>query len=231
MSPEMSELREAVNPAQGRSYMAPIKFAKQCAACHELHFDPRMNDMIPHGRKPEEVHGFLQARYQDYLAAHPGAWREAPPRTWLIPGQPELRKAKSPEEWLQIQTEQAETLLYRKTCKLCHTLQSTDGKALPEIKAANVTTRWLPHSTFSHYSHQAVACDSCHGNVRSSKETSDVLIPGIATCRQCHNGQETQVGQSESGCFLCHQYHDWKNRKPGLKGTFTIEQLLAKKAK
>lgn len=88
----------------------------------------------------------------------------------------------------------------------------------------------LPNSTFNHYAHQAVACDSCHNKVRTSKETSDVLIPGIETCRQCHNADPTKVGAAEDNCFLCHQYHDWKAQKPGMKGKFTIEQLLTKKA-
>ena len=230
-SAELVDLRESVNPAQGRSYMAPIKFANHCAACHDLHFDPRIDEAVPHGKKTEELHALLQATYRRYLAAHPGAWREASPRLWLIPGQQELRVAKSPDDWLQIQTAQAETLLWRKTCKLCHTLEFGSAASLPEIKRANLPARWLPHSTFSHYAHQAIACDSCHSTARHSKETSDVLIPGIATCRKCHNASTSQIGQDRSGCYLCHQYHDWKARKPGLKGTFTIEQLLAKKAR
>ena len=237
-APEMSKSGDAhlvttaleeLPPSTGRAHMSPIKYATQCAACHQLQFDERIPDLVPHG-KPELIHDFVEQKYKQYLAAHPNVWREAPVAIRRIPGLQPPPPAHSGEEWVSIQTQQAETLMWRKNCKLCHQLENIPNAPQPKVKQANITARWLPNSTFNHYSHQAVACDSCHSKVKTSKETSDVLIPGIETCRTCHSAEPTKVGAAGNGCFLCHQYHDWKTQKPGLKGKFTIEQLLSKKA-
>ena len=238
VQPELSKSEQArliataldpLPPQTGRAHMGPIHYSEQCAACHQLQFDERITDLVPHG-KPEIIHDFLDQKYRQYVAAHPTVWYETPRPVRRIPGLLPPPMAHSPEEWVKIQTEQAETLLWRKSCKLCHTFENVPNKPQPQVRPANITVRWLPNSTFNHYAHQAVACDSCHNKARTSKETSDVLIPSIETCRSCHSGEPTQVGKAENGCFLCHQYHDWKTQKPGMKGKFTIDQLLSKKA-
>jgi len=215
-------------PSTGRAHMTPIKYETQCAACHQLQFDERINDLVPHG-KPEIIHDFVVAKYRDYLRSHPDIWRETPRPVRRIPGLVPPPPAHSPEEWVTLRTAQAETLLWRKNCKLCHTIDNITSNQ-PKIRPANITVRWLPHSTFNHFAHQAIACDSCHSKARTSKETADILIPGIGTCRKCHHDEPTQIGAAGDNCSLCHQYHDWMKQKPGLKGKFTIEQLLTKKA-
>ena len=81
---------------------------------------------------------------------------------------------------------------------------------------------WFNHAVFDHSAHAAVRCDSCHSLALTSTKTSDVLIPGIESCRSCHSG--TGNASAESGCFLCHQYHDWQQRKP-FKPVYTIPQI------
>jgi hypothetical protein len=96
------------------------------------------------------------------------------------------------------------------------------GPALPVVAPARVTPVWLPHAVFDHHAHQMLACASCHPKALSSQETTDVLIPGIATCRECHfRGPHA----AESRCFECHIYHDWSRQKP-IHGTYAISGLL-----
>jgi len=213
-------------PSTGRAHMTPIKYDLQCAACHQLQFDERIAELVPHG-KPEIIHDFVTQKYRQYLNLHPNAWRETPRAVRRIPGLEPPPPAHSPEEWVSLQTAQAEMLLWRKNCKLCHTIDSVAGKL--QIRAASITVRWLPNSTFNHYAHQAVSCDSCHSQSRTSKATSDVLIPSIEICRKCHNAEPSVVGAAGDNCSLCHQYHDWNRQQPGLKGKFTIDQLLTGK--
>src|SRR2546425_12439836 len=52
--------------------------------------------------------------------------------------------------------------------------------------------------------------------------TSDVLLPGIQNCRQCHR---PGLDAAESRCFECHTYHDWSKEKP-VKGRFTSQEVL-----
>ena len=53
------------------------------------------------------------------------------------------------------------------------------------------------------------------------------LLPGIATCRTCHNGG-TQ--SAESRCFECHTYHDPSQRKFA-PGQFALPDLLQSMAR
>jgi hypothetical protein len=89
------------------------------------------------------------------------------------------------------------------------------------IAPANVTLRWLPHSKFDHEAHTGFACVSCHAKATTSTESSDVLIPGIATCKTCH---APGPDHTESRCFECHTYHDWSQRKDA-KPAFTLPAL------
>jgi hypothetical protein len=120
--------------------------------------------------------------------------------------------------------EEAEDLLWRKTCKECHTLLAGAG-TLPEIAKSNITARWMPRARFSHDSHRMMTCESCHTKATSSHETADVLLPSIKTCQQCHRAQGPGKQFAEGRCFECHQYHDWKNEQP-VKGTYDLRQLL-----
>jgi cytochrome c2 len=178
VAPELSKTEQArliataldpLPPQTGRAHMGAIRYSEQCAACHQLQFDERITDLVPHG-KPEIIHDFLNKRYRQYVAAHPNVWRETPRPVRRIPGVLPPPMAHSPEEWVTFQTEQAETLLWRKSCKLCHTFDNVPNKPQPQVRPANITLRWLPNSIFNHYAHQAVACDSCHSKVKTSKD-------------------------------------------------------------
>jgi hypothetical protein len=206
-----------------RAYMSPPEYAKHCAACHTLQFDKRFgNEQTPHD-KPEIVHAFLQKRFGEYIAAHPAAVYEVEPPPREIPERIRpLRVARSASEWVEFRVEDAEWLLWTKTCKQCHTLNATSGP-LPEVAKSNITPRWLAHAQFDHHAHRMMSCTACHTRTRDSRETSDILLPGVQTCRQCHRESKTKES-AEGRCFECHQYHDWSKAKP-TKGRFTIPEL------
>jgi hypothetical protein len=116
----------------------------------------------------------------------------------------------------------AQLLLWRKSCRECHRLSYPGGaEALPAVAKAAITARWLPHANFDHEAHQMVQCVSCHAKANDSRETSDILLPGIQTCRQCHHAG---ADAAETRCFECHAYHDWSKEKP-VAGKYTVRQL------
>ena len=90
-----------------------------------------------------------------------------------------------------------------------------DSLTLPTSHPTKQKTRWFTDAVFSHQAHIAVSCESCHTRTRNSNQGSDILLPGIASCQKCHDGKSSPQGpalasgHAESGCFLCHQYHDW----------------------
>lgn len=210
-------------PTSGRELMSPVKFATACAGCHSLAFDKRFDDGVPHD-KPEVVHAFLIKKFGEYIAAHPGEVRETRDPGRDLPGrtlQP-VTRVYTQEEWIAVRISDAEELLWRKTCKQCHALTSGAGQNnLPVVEHARTTVRWMPHAKFDHDAHQGFSCVSCHEKALSSMETSDVLLPGIATCKTCHApGPE----HAESRCFECHTYHDWSKRKE-VAPSFTLPTL------
>lgn len=204
-------------------YMPPPEFSKHCAACHTLQFDKRFgNDQVPHD-KPERVHAFLMKRFGEYIAAHPEAVHEVTPPDRQIPGQARVpRIARTAAEWVEFRVDDAEWLLYAKTCRQCHTLKQTSGR-LAEVAKSNFTARWLSHAEFDHHAHRMMSCTACHWRTPDSRETTEVLLPGIQTCRQCHR-EDKPKDAAEGRCFECHQYHDWTKSKP-IKRGFTIQQL------
>ena len=223
-------------PMTSRELMAPVKFATACASCHLLTFDKRFDDGVPHD-KPEVVHAFLVKRFQDYIAAHPSEVRVVrDPKRDLTgkPIPPEVRIL-TPAQWVSERNADAEELLWRKTCKQCHALTSATGTSLPQVQessaapvsklpqvaAANVTARWMPHAKFDHDAHRGFTCVSCHEKALKSTETSDVLLPGIATCQTCH---APGPDHAESRCSECHTYHDWSKRKE-VTPRFTLPSL------
>jgi len=218
----------ATQPTFGRpsnqAYMLLPEFAKHCAACHTLEFDKRFgNEQVPHD-KPEVVRAFLLQRFGDYIAAHPEAVHEVNPPDRQIPERVRVpRVARNATEWVQFRVDDAEWLLYAKTCKQCHTL-TPNGGPLPEVAKSNLTARWLAHAEFDHHAHRMMSCTACHTRTPDSRETADVLLPGIQTCQQCHRPQGAAKEAAEGRCFECHRYHDWSKAKP-TKGGFTIQQL------
>ncbi len=130
----------------------------------------------------------------------------------------------------------------RSACVKCHYsgvdtgIQDGDSSAPKKsemwaIVKPSIPTRWQSHSVFSHKGHQMLNCAECHGlankddndgrselpqpGVFHSKDTGDVLLPGINLCRKCHSetpviasgGLTSRVFGARSGCVECHNYH------------------------
>jgi predicted CXXCH cytochrome family protein len=243
--PLYSGVLKAPRSATGRELMAPVKFANACAACHLLAFDKRFDGGVPHD-KPDVIHLFLVRTFREYIATHPAEVRvQRDPGRDLTgkPLPPEIRTL-TPAQWVAERTTEAEDLLWRKTCKQCHTLMpfaktshriielsvtqrseadklSGISVELPYIAPASITLQWMPHAKFDHDAHRGFTCVSCHAKALTSTESSDVLLPGIETCKKCHApGPE----HAESRCFECHTYHDWSKRKE-VTPKFTLPAL------
>ena len=209
-------------PFTGRELMASVEFANACAACHLLTFDKRFDEGVPHD-KPEIVHEFLVKTFQQYITSHPGEVRvpRDPGRNLSGRPLPPQVRVLTPAQWVTERTADAEELLWRKTCKQCHALTTSQSSALPQVAAARVRTPWMPHAKFDHDAHRGFSCVSCHAKALTSTESSDILLPGIATCKTCH---ARGPGHADSRCSECHTYHDWLKRKE-VTPKFTLPAL------
>lgn len=219
---DASPSEPGANFRRARELMAAPKFAQACSACHLLQFDKRFTEGVPHD-KPEVVHSFVTNKFQDYIATHPAELHVTRDPDRTLAQRPVLPSTRllTAAQWVAERTAETEDLLWRKTCKQCHTLDFKRELFLPAIAPSQITTRWMPRARFDHDAHRGFTCTSCHAAATSSQETSDVLLPGIATCQTCHASGE---GQAESRCFECHTYHDWSKRKE-VKPKFTMPQF------
>jgi hypothetical protein len=187
--------------------MQPIRFAEHCQGCHLLTFDPALRDeQAPHG-SPALVRAHVLAAY-----AGDDRWRRMSfaERRRLIATRADGAgwRLDAGERRLAAR---AEAYLFQSACPVCHQLR-LEGP-LPEVAPVAVSRDWFPHARFPHDRHgvsQGLACTDCHA-APSSRETADVLLPGIETCRRCHGGGPAAAAADRervpSRCVDCHDYH------------------------
>ena len=142
--------------------MQPIDYEKHCASCHTLQFDRRFSESVPH-KDPKMVYDFARAKLTAYIAAHPAEIPLVDEPDKRLPSRPPQPPARNAAEWVQQRMADAQLLLWRKSCKECHSLSYPNGlDALPVVAKAAITTRWFQHAEFDHQAHQMVECASCH---------------------------------------------------------------------
>ena len=68
-----------------------------------------------------------------------------------------------------------------------------------------VAALWMLKAKFSHAAHETTPCADCH-RATASSTSADVLMPTIADCRTCHQGEHAATALP-STCIMCHVYH------------------------
>tara|TARA_B110000858_G_C17596430_1_gene378043 strand:- start:184 stop:678 length:495 start_codon:yes stop_codon:yes gene_type:complete len=100
----------------------------------------------------------------------------------------------------------ASSLFEKQTCTICHEISKSGDSAVPwEVKPVKLNEDWMPLAEFSHGSHENMQCSGCHDAVNST-ESSDVLMPDITSCRDCHGGEDS-TNLLQSNCVTCHEFH------------------------
>lgn len=202
------------HPDAARAHMLPTSFERDCKTCHALTFDlyglfPE-ETAAPHGAQPAGIDAWLRVAFEGVLERDPAIWRRAPSLTSEIdrPMPEVLWRAerevppRSAEEWVSRRAEEAERLLLRRSCQLCHDLSYGEH---PEVLEAAIPAHWLPAAEFGHEAHRFLKCAACHPAASRSQETSDILVPGISPCLGCHRGVAS--GAATDRCVSCHPYH------------------------
>jgi hypothetical protein len=92
----------------------------------------------------------------------------------------------------------------RGVCGECHVPTSAGGPlgVMPVLQHS----RYFAHGWFDHATHQQENCASCHA-AKTSNRSTDLLLPGISRCRDCHLGENSRKAKVPSGCVMCHSYH------------------------
>lgn len=91
-------------------------------------------------------------------------------------------------------------------CTECHLPTRSEGQA--GLVPVNLPDRFLTKGYFNHEAHKKEKCIDCHA-ADTSKLASDLLIPDLKSCRDCHLGAVAVKTKKivPSSCAMCHAYH------------------------
>lgn len=189
----------------------PVTMEKDCQSCHSLAFGRRDGQVrtLRHGEVDQAI-----AQVRDFYGAGGG--------TPVQPLAGYMRKRPGDFAAAQVaglpgaagSAGQAIHALFAPNgaCADCHRITGPSRPGAVDFKIAPVTLQdhFFVNGWFDHRAHTQEACASCHTAAKSA-DARDVLIPGIATCRNCHVGENgagiAKKAQVASGCAMCHVYH------------------------
>jgi predicted CXXCH cytochrome family protein len=217
-------------PDAGGANMRPVSMENHCSYCHSLEFDKDNPErVLPHG-KPQEIVDVLTYFYgaeavrppllrtdpATKLRRRPGAKAE-PSVAPATAGQAAAAQGPNPAFAKRLERVFADD--GASTCGYCHrtTADATHKGVDYDIVPVQVQRIWEPLARFDHAAHTNLPCAHCH-EAAASLESSDVLMPPIANCRGCHQGEATAAAVP-STCTMCHVYHQEKATCPMVPGT------------
>ena len=90
-------------------------------------------------------------------------------------------------------------------CGECH-FPASNARGGLDVVAVTQRSRFFQHGWFDHNAHEQEDCTTCHA-AETSSDASDLLMPGIAVCRDCHEGESVKEAEVPSSCAMCHSYH------------------------
>jgi hypothetical protein len=201
-------------PDETGTRFKPVTMKEHCQDCHSLEFEPKAaKRQVPHGKVDDVIASVREFYAQAALADTPidvlvddGIRR---PGEKLAPARRQSALAWATQKADKITRE----LMEDRVCFSCHQITPMAGAGKPGATAASwhiapvaITQHWLPKARFPHNQHATHDCSKCHA-VAQSKRSSDIAIPDIGRCRECHGGNATAVDKAPGRCETCHGFH------------------------
>lgn len=188
----------------------PISMEKNCqqSGCHALNFKPPvLKRQIPHGSE-QKLMLTLREYYATTAIGKVAAGEKLQCGAGLRVGKNQLERALDcANHNAYINAE----ILFKPNsgCGECHEITHVaDNKEVPwKVTPVTITSHWLRNSHFTHAKHSTAKCTECHDKTLSEK-SSDVAIPAIEKCRECHVGNKQVKNRLNSGCDNCHSFHN-----------------------
>lgn len=188
----------------------PIRMETHCQSCHRLDFDPdKPGRRLPH-RAPDEVAAIVLDHYARMALTGGVEDATAPPVVRLLrrPGQVlQESERRVALDWANARAARTlEDVFTRRLCSTCHQVVQTGVAAQPyDVEMVMLTAKYLTGASFDHSAHRTEDCSRCHA-ATSSKSSTDVMVPPLATCRECHGDPGTR-GRMATACVDCHGFH------------------------
>ncbi len=225
-----------VEPAAGRDEnhqgrMANVDFEKSCRSCHSLDFDKRVSEQAPHSTADAALK-FVQAKMQ--IAAPGDNASLVRAETILFRGKCALCHTVSGAASLPGPIGPIASADTAPRLSLIAYDKAMPITTTPTIAPSHAPQRFYTAAVFSHSAHGAVQCTECHAAALTSVSGKDLIMPSIGVCQKCHSGESRpqgpvlQSGKAESGCSLCHTYHEGEAHIASTKGNmFRVDQLTS----
>lgn len=203
--------------AADKEHFEPITMEKSCRGCHDLGFDPRQpQKQLPHGDAAavyDRLEGYFLGRtfgLEKQVVADTAAERRIPAHDAVddtCRGNAACATARAARE--------TERQFTQRGCVTCHVVEDFGGhdpRTRWQVLPVRLTRDFYPNAHFNHAVHIGAgatqgdaACASCHG-AQKSRLSSDVLMPDLKTCLQCHGDSHT-AQRFPLQCVSCHVYH------------------------
>ena len=196
-------------------HFEPVTMQAHCQDCHELTFDPSSPQrQLPHGQ-PIEIIQVMEGHFARLFADPERRDGDRPRRR-----RPDRSQASACSDGVlecalaRTRQEVANQFAVR-GCVTCHAVEDTgidDLYTRYQVYPIRLSRDFMPTAVFDHRSHLTQedaqgddACLTCH-EASTSESSSDVLIPGISNCTQCHSDGR-RADTVPLVCIDCHQYH------------------------
>jgi len=220
--------------------MANVSFERSCQSCHSLDFSAKVKEQAPHVEAAKAL-AFVQTRMNEVAPGDKAALVKA--ETILFREKCALCHTVGNIDALPATT--ITNRLNNSGATLVNasfnpaTLQAALDET-PTIAPSHAPQRFFTAALFSHTAHNTVQCEECHAAALTSSSGNDLLMPNIGVCQRCHDGQSRpqgpalSSGHAESGCGLCHEYHETLRAelKTGtfapMPAAFRIDQLTSR---
>lgn len=196
-------------PQNRGAVMRPINMERDCQRCHTLDFEPADPfRQVPHEQTDKvlrDLEEYYSWRYLYGLTDESELGLD--PTVFRRPGKVDDRAARArvTQAAADKAMEVGHELVNRRSCVNCHEVRDTDIWPGFEVKPTLLTERWLPKGVFGHDDHSVGDCADCHA-AKTSEDSSDVLIPDVYTCGDCHSGVDT-ADKITTYCIDCHGFH------------------------
>jgi predicted CXXCH cytochrome family protein len=196
-------------------HFTPVTMAGVCSSCHELTFDEHApKRQLPHGKPPDAMlmlEDYYTRQFVDPNGARNVVRRRLPDRTpddAPCTGAPfDCGMSRAAQEIV--------TQFTRRGCKSCHEVednQNADVHQRFDVRPVRLVRDYFRDTHFSHRIHSIqkdltgdAACLSCH-KAKTSESSTDLLMPALSKCRECHADAGTP-DRIDTSCVGCHLYH------------------------
>jgi predicted CXXCH cytochrome family protein len=188
----------------------PVDMERDCQQCHALSIETvgGVVRTLRHGQ-PEQVVADLYAYYRSTPPRRPMLFGNSARRRpgVFFDGQAASRYARE----IAVRPARADAAVRavfsrNGACGECHVVTPpARGNTAWRVMPVHQTQRYLTGGWFDHGPHDDERCTTCH-EAGASARASDLLVPGISTCRECHGGEGSSA-DVPSSCAMCHEYH------------------------